>query len=200
MHHRKAIAVAALAAALSSACSSNDTPTTVAPSSPSTTATTTTAIALAPSAPATPVNTTDGKVEFKRADNAAALGTATLVEVKRLPATCASDPVGAVAQLVAVHSILTSAGEAKMPRPDMTTLIPVDESGTTYAAAQAILTTSCQASYPAPGQPVPGGTTDGWSVVAVPVAATALRYYPIITDGTGFVKPTPLFAAATIPA
>lgn len=202
MHHRKAIAVATLTAALSSACSSTDTPATVAPSSPSTTATTTTALAAAPSTPASaaPVNTTDGKVEFKRADNGAALGTAALVDVKRLPATCASDPVGAVAQLVAVHSILTSAGEAKMPRPDMTTLIPVDESGTTYEAAQAILTTSCQASYPAPGQPVPGGTTDGWSVVAVPVAATALRYYPIITDGTGFVKPAPLFAAAPIPA
>lgn len=200
MHCRKAITVAALAASLS-ACSSTDTPATVAPSSPSTT-TTTSALAGAPSAPAvTPVNdSTPGVVEFKRADTGAALGTATIAEVKRLPATCASDPVGANAQLVAVHAIITSTSDAKMPRPDMTTLIPVDDTGTTYEASQAILTTACQATYPEPGPPVPGGTTNGWSVVAVPVAATEVRYYPIISDGTGFVKPAPLYVSAKVPA
>lgn len=199
MHCRKAITVATLAATLS-ACSSTDTPTTVAPSSPSTT-TTTTVLAGAPSAPAvTPVNSTPGAVEFKRADTGAALGTATIAEVKQLPATCTSDPVGANAQLVAVHAIIASTSDAKLPRPDMTTLIPVDDTGTTYEASQAILTTACQATYPEPGPPVPGGTTNGWSVVAIPVAATEVRYYPIISDGTGFVKPAPLYASAKVPA
>ncbi|WP_280301069.1 hypothetical protein [Nocardia neocaledoniensis] len=201
MHRCTIIAVAVLAAALSSSCSSSDEPATVSVLTPSTSTVTVTVAASAPAAPATatPVSA-PGKVEFKRADTGAVLGSATLPEVRRLPATCASDPVGAVAQLVAVHSILSSAGEALLPRPDTTTLIPVDEAGTTYEAQQVTLETECRGDYPAPGAPVAGGRSDGWTVVAVPVAATQLRYYPIITEGTSFVKPAPLFAAAPIPA
>lgn len=201
MLYRKAIAVAVFAAALP-ACSSTSDTTTVAPSSPSTT-TTAAAIASAQPSTATPINEVEpgaGAVQFTRADNGAAIGSATLAEVKRVPATCGSEPVGADAQLVAVRSVLTGASTVNMPRPDTTTLIPVDDAGTTYPAAQAILATACRSDYPEPGQPVPGGRTDGWTVVAVPVAATSLRYYPITSDDGGFVKPSPAFVAAPIPA
>ncbi|MEV0080891.1 hypothetical protein AB0H58_31150 [Nocardia neocaledoniensis] len=202
MHRCTIIAVAVLAAALSS-CSSSDEPATVSVLTPSTSTVTVTVAASSPAAPATATATpvsAPGEVEFKRADTGAVLGSATLPEVRRLPATCASDPVGAVAQLVAVRSILSSAGEALLPRPDTATLIPVDEAGTTYEAQQVTLETECRGDYPAPGAPVSGGRSDGWTVVAVPVAATQLRYYPIVTEGTSFVKPAPLFAAAPIPA
>lgn len=140
-------------------------------------------------------------ITFVRADGGSTVGTIRFHEAVMLPAECTYDDD----QVFGLRVDIDNPGDIYLPAPDAFQMKVVDQSGYSREVEHVTIEADCKATYPEIATSDPHSRTEGWALVKVQSAPTAVVFQPLVAepdstiDNIEFVAVTPASVKIALP-